>query len=76
MSSRIFRQMTIISLEHQQSSRTGAAVKMSYLSSYPRRSVVWLTFGATATVGHLKVVVTVQKKSIFLAMVVRESRLT
>ena len=32
-SSIFFREMTIISLEHQQSPATGAAAKMSYLSS-------------------------------------------
>ena len=61
-SSIFFREMTIISLEQQQSPATGAAAKMSYLSSYPRRSLAWLTVGATATVRLLKVVVTVQKK--------------
>ena len=61
MSSSIFCQMTVISLKHQQSPATGAASKMSHLSSYPRRSLVWLTVGVTAKVRLLKVVVTVQK---------------
>ena len=60
----VFWQMTITSLEDQQSLVTGAAAKMSHLSIYPRRSVTWLTVGVTGTIRLLKVVVALQKNLI------------
>ena len=65
MPSSIFRHMTIMSLERQQSPATGAAAKMSDLSSYPRRSLAWLKVEATATVRLLKVVVTYRRNRFF-----------